>query len=389
MRFISLLLIAAMLLCGVPALAEEESPSVPGADFALDLFGPLVSRDEKNIVVSPVSAYLALLLAAQGAEGETLAQFEGLLGMSKEEMTAAYATLMKAFAEDGGAKIANSAWVDERFAIREEYLEDLGESMQAEIFRQTLSTDTGRAAINDWIEDRTEGMLPDFLSRNLPEETGMALINAVYLKAQWRLPFDEDATQALDFTLESGEKVQADFLSSHGYEYYINSDGAEGVMLFYRDSKLAFVALRPTAGTLKEFASGLTAERLKACIDSAESRMMDLKMPKFEVEYSASLGDLLRDLGLTDAFDPDAADFSAMSEADQLYISGILQKVKVIVNEQGTEAAAATMIAYAAGAMLEPPEPIELTLDTPYLYAIVDVESGVPLFIGCMDDPSL
>ena len=389
MKLISLLLILAMLLGGLPALAEEETPSVPGADFALKLFAQQARRGEKNAVLSPVSAYLALLLAAQGAEGETLSQFEALLGVTKEELAQSYAALMQAFAEDGGAKIANSAWVDERFAIREEYLDGVADDMQAEVFRQTLCTDEAREAINAWIEDRTGGMLPDFLKQNLAEETALALINAVYLKAEWVSPFDEEATHAREFGLESGEKVQADFLSSHGHKYYVNSDGAEGVMLRYRDSKLGFIALRPGEGRLQEFAASLTTERLNAYIDSAENRLMDLKMPKFEVEFSASLGEMLQDMGLTDAFDAELADFSAICEDDPICISEILQRVKVVVNEQGTEAAAATMITMASGAMMDPPKPVELTLDTPYLYAIVDLESGVPLFIGCMDDPTL
>jgi len=389
MKLISLLLILAMLLGGLPALAEEETPSVPGADFALKLFAQQATRGEKNAVLSPVSAYLALLLAAQGAEGETLAQFEAILGASGAQMADAYAALTAAFAGDGGAKIANSAWVDERFEIDQDYLDGIAGSMQAEIFRRTLCMDATRKEINGWIEDKTGGMLPDFLPANLPEETAMALINAVYLKAEWRVPFNEEATHAREFTLENGETVEADFLSSRGNRYYIDSDGAEGVMLPYRDSALGFVALRPKEGALKAFSSTLTAERLNGYIDSAENRLLELKMPKFEVEFSAPLGDLLREMGLTDAFDPDLADFSAMSEIDRLYISEVLQKVKVVVNEQGTEAAAATMITMAEGAMIEPPQPVELTLDTPFLYAIVDMESGVPLFIGCMDNPSL
>lgn len=172
----------------------------------------------------------------------------------------------------------------------------------------------------------------------------------------------------------------------------IKTNVAEGILLPYDDGKTAFVALRPTDGrSAAEFARGLTPESFNAYIDAAKPALMYFAMPKFTWEFSAELSDILSGFGLLDAFDPDKADFSSLGTCDtgNIFISKVLHKVKMEVNEKGTEAAAVTAIIMEKSMAVQDDQTETLVLDSPFVYAVVDLVSGVPLFAGIMDDPSL
>ena len=174
------------------------------------------------------------------------------------------------------------------------------------------------------------------------------------------------------------------------YESYIKTEDAEGIMLPYDDGRLAFIALKPGSGDARGYAASLTGAKLKEAIAAAKAdTFVTVNMPKFDTEYSVYLTDALKAMGMTDAFDPFLADLSGAGRGvdGPLYISYVFQRVKVDVNEEGTEAAAVTEIATAEGCALPAEEPIVLTFDKPFVYAIVDTETGVPLFAGVMENP--
>jgi serpin B len=227
----------------------------------------------------------------------------------------------------------------------------------------------------------------------MAREAVLALINTLYFKAKWLDPFDANDTYESEFIKKDGSRVSVPFLNEYRCDRdYINMDGTEGVLRPYDDGKTAFLALRATDGrSAQELAETLDADTLARYIASAKETYMTLSMPKFTLDYGMTMNSVLGAMGLKRAFDRDLAEFGIMGKSGlgNVYISQVLQKVRIAVNEKGTEAAAATIVEMTAGAAMPLEEPVVLTLDSPFVYAVVDLDTGIPLFIGCMDDPSL
>jgi serpin B len=347
-------------------------------------------------VISPVSAYLALSLAAAGAGGETLDEFSKVLGVSAESLLSYCAGLSETLMQTKGSTkitIANSAWIDEGFSVDQEYLKRISSEMKAEAYVKDLDTESTREAINDWVNGKTNGLIPALLNQNLAVQAVLALINTLYFKAEWRDTFDANDTYDQEFILKDGSRVSVPFMNEwECYRDYISTDGAEGVLRPYDDGKTAFLALRATDGrSARELAATLDADSLARYIASAKETYMTLSMPKFTLDYGMTMNGALGAMGLKNVFDLDLADFSRMGKSDlgNIYVSQVLQKVRIGVNEKGTEAAAATIVEMMAGAAMPLEKPVVLNLDSPFVYAVVDLDTGIPLFIGCMDDPSL
>lgn len=364
--------------------------------FSLKLFEQAVQSGDKNVVISPVSAYLALSLAAAGAQGETLKAFGEILGVDVNALASYCAGLTDLLMLTKGnttITCANSAWIDEGFSVDPSYLKRIESEMKAEAFIKDLDTDAARDAINAWVSGKTNGLIPSLLDQNMAKDAVLALINTLYFKAKWRDPFDANDTYEREFILKDGSRVSVPFLNEYRCDRdYIHTDGTEGILRPYDDGNTAFLALRATDGrSAQELAGALDAELLAKYIASAKETYMTLSMPKFTLDYGMTMNDALTALGLGRAFDQDLAEFGGMgkSETGNIYISKVLQKVRIEVNEKGTEAAAATIVEMMAGSAMPVKEPVELTLDSSFVYAVVDLQTGIPLFIGCMDDPSL
>ena len=367
----------------LPAASEMQ-------DFALRL---LQRTEGENPVVSPLSAWFALAMAADGADGETAEEFSALLGMDREELGHAVsllATLLARAERNGGVlRAANSAWVDGSAEIREEYLDDLTQWFNAQLFSGKLSSREALEAINAWVSEKTEGLIPQLFDEPLDPTNALVLINTLYMKAKWADPFDPNATHEQEFRTEKGV-VTVPFMGKTAYMDYLSGEGFAGVALPYSDGNLCFVALQPRGGTARELLDSLTVERFGAAWQERGNVRVSLMLPKFSLDYTMEMNAALRDMGLVSAFTP-TADFSRMgtgANGDPLYIGRVLQKVKVIVDEEGTEAAAATAIEMRAGAAMMPDQPIPLALDEPFVYVIADTASGAVLFAGVLDDPS-
>lgn len=399
MKRIIALVLAVFMLSGTMATAGAQGSdnlNKGAVSFSLKLFDKALNSGDKNVVVSPVSAYLALSLAATGADGETLDEFSRVLGVNADSLSSYCAGLSDSLMQTKGntkIAIANSAWVDEGFLIDQTYLKRVINEMRAEAFTKDLATGKTRDEINTWVNDKTNGLIPSLLDQNLSEETVLALINTLYFKAEWRNPFEANDTFEREFKRLDGSQVSVPFMNEwEKYRDYIHLEGAEGVLRQYDDGKTAFLALRATDGrSAQELLGTLDEDTLAQYIASAKETYMTFSMPKFTLDYGMTMNDALSALGLKRAFDRDLANFSCMgkSELGNIYVSQVLQKVKIGVNEKGTEAAAATIVAMMAGSAMPLEEPVVLTLDSPFVYAVVDLNTGIPLFIGCMDDPAL
>lgn len=364
-------------------------------DLGAGLMQYAVTQSDENPVLSPLSAYLCLAMLMPGANENTKAEFEKILGADWQYVSALAANIASELTGVKGntrLDIANSIWTDDDKAIiEEEWLRTVKTYFGPEVYTVDLPSDEALKAINKWVNDKTNGMIPKLHDDNYDKDTIMVLLNALYMKADWVHKFEGRDTYDREFAKADGSTVTVPFMNMfEAYESYIKTDGAEGIMLPYDDGRLAFIALKPDDGDARKYAAGFTGAKLKEALAAAKAdTFVTVNMPKFDTEYSVYLTDALKAMGMTDAFDPDLADLTGAGRGvdGPLYISYVFQKVKVDVNEEGTEAAAVTEIATAEGCALPADEPIVLTFDKPFVYAIVDTETGVPLFAGVMENP--
>ena len=350
-----------------------------------------VRRPGENTLLSPLSVTLALSMTANGAAGDTRAEFEALLGTDVDALNENAASLLADYLTLEGSTqsaIANSLWVDEMLTANDLFLERCAAFYEAGVYQADLGAERTRNAVNDWIDQVTRGMIPQMLQKPLAEDTALLLVNALYLKNTWAEEFDPNDTNTHPFTAADGTVTDTDFLSNGVWtEGYFRTETAAGVVLPYDDGRLAFVAVLPD-GELDSWLEELDGETFSHLLESAEDTLVYLRMPKFEAEWGGSLSRALKELGLESAFDPSRADFSALGSVEgglPLFVGSVDHRAKIEVNEKGTEAAAATVVAVPAGAEAEPMEPVELCLDRPFCYAVVDLERGVPLFLGTFE----
>ena len=378
------------------ALGTSAPPEADGAaDAAIGNLGAQLLRAVRepgvSTLLSPLSVALALSMTANGAAGDTLAEFEALLGADVDTVNANAASLLAEYRDLGGStvsSIADSLWLDGSLAAREPFLSRCTAFYDAGLYQADLATEQTRRAVNGWVEENTGGMIPEILTEVPAEDAALLLVNALYLKNTWADEFDPNSTREDSFYAADGTGTVTDFLSNGiRQEQYFRTEDAAGVVLPYDDGRLAFAAVLPD-GDLDAWLESLDGGTFPALIGAAEDTRLLLRLPKFEAEWGGELADALAALGLDTAFDPARADFSGLgtTESGPLFIDSVLHRAKIQVDEEGTEAAASTVVMAPAGA----PAPVdyeELILDRPFCYAIVDLERGVPLFLGTFERP--
>ena len=365
--------------------------------FALDLYKQLAGEGE-NIFYSPYSIYMALLMTYAGAAGDTASQMESTLHLpySQEEVHAVMNALnlqLKAnsIVDDKPAftlNIVNQLWGQAGYAFLPEFLNTLSQNYNAGLKTVDFAADpeAARELINLWVEAQTNEKIRDLIPEGaLNELTRLVITNAVYFKAAWLSPFDPANTKNGSFTLLDGTQVEVPMMhQSSSMRAYVSQD-VQAVELPYEGGTYSMVALMPTAGSLDTFEQSLTAESLQGILNQLERASVTLSMPKFKFDAAFALNDALEGMGMTDAFDPMKANFSRMDGTTSLYISSALHKAFVDVNEEGTEAAAATAVAI--GLTSAPGQSYTIMLDHPFLFLIRDNATGTLLFVGRMADP--
>ena len=372
------------------------------AGFGLDLLRGTRDQTGEPALVSPLSAALALSMAANGADGDTLEQFEAVLsgGAGLDVLNALCQALTADYQSLGGStecSIANSLWVDPEGMIREDFIGRCGGIFDAQVIQAQLSDPGIVPALNGWVSDHTGGMIPEIVSEPFPEEAAALLVNALYLKNTWAAEFDPNQTMERTFTHGDGAEERIDFLRHFDRSLpYLETADSVGALLPYDDGRLAFFALMPRlypdSPDFEAWLAGLDGAELGRLVRDSRDRsdfFLRLSLPKFEAEWTGELKDALTALGLELAFDDTGlADFSLLGDNPYgYYLSQVIHATKLEVNEEGTRAAAATVVEAPAGsaAPLEEPQGIELDFDRPFLYGIVDLENGVPLFLGTFE----
>ena len=360
--------------------------------FSYELFKQNMSED--NPVLSPVSAYLALGMAGTGAKGATLSEFQQVLGTDLDCIPHSLMSTLPRDREGMQISLANSAWVDDDFEAQKDYLVEIDSFYFSDVYRANLSAAETMQDMNAWIDFNTNGLIPKLLEEPLDEAARLVLFNTIYFKGQWAVEFDKNATKERDFYLADGTIKQVDMMHLYGEDLqYVNTKDAEGVVLPYKDENMVFVALMPVGDkSVREMYEAMEWSDICDILQQKKKTLCNLQLPKFEVEFEKKLNSSLQEMGLEKAFDVVQADLSGMGKSKDgynIFIDLVYQKAVVIVDEEGTEAAAVTEVVVATESCVEMKEPpVNIYFNEPFLYMIVDKEKEIPLFMGIMDNPS-
>jgi serpin B len=421
-RPILVLLVAALLVgaatgCRVvspPVAAASERPRVanPQVDaatletlvagntaFALDLYRALreggAGGAADNLFYSPLSISLALAMTYAGAAGETAEQMAATLhyDLPQADLHRAFNYLdhllksrgQGAQGKDGKGfrlNVVNAIWGQRNYHFEGKYLDTLAENYGAGIrlLDYVAEPERSRQTINKWVSDQTEARIKDLIPAGAIDAlTRLVLTNAVYFNAAWASKFEKGATKDGAFYLADGTQVTKPLMTASERLGYASGDGYQVVQLPYDRDELAMTIIVPDSGRFAEVEGAMSAEWLTGALARVADEQLLLTMPKFGFESSFSLGDLLAAMGMPVAFS-DGADFSGMTGKRDLQISEVVHKAFVAVDEEGTEAAAATGVIMRTTAM--PAEPREVRIDRPFIFMIRDLETETVLFVG-------
>lgn len=377
-----------------PSLAGVATTSLNG--FGASLYRVLAAdRPGVNLVVSPVSIAFALAMTSVGARGTTLDQMLETLEVVDpvgihRSMNASIAQLDARTRGSGDdevrLEITNSLWGQSDLRFEAAFLDVLaaeyGAGVQLIDFR--ADAEVARAAINEWVGDATAQRIPELLSEgSITDATRLALVNAIHLKAPWAVPFSRDATTDAAFTLGDGTVVQVPTMVGGGEYPYASGDGWQAVELPYAGDDLAMVVFLPEEGFLELF------ESIFLVTDATqyfESRPVSLRLPQWDTGSALSLSDMLSTMGMPTAFSDDA-DFTGITTGTSLSIGTVVHQANITVDEDGTEAAAATAVEISTTAAPDEVEPIDFVVDRPFVFVVRDRPTGAVLFLGRVADP--
>ena len=367
--------------------------------FALQLYQQL-SRQEGNLFYSPYSISVALGMTYAGARGATERQMARAMNfyLPSDELAAAFASLDQTLATRGqGARgtkgqpfrlnIANALWGQTGERFLPSYLDLLQRNYGAGVQQVNFAQpEAARGTINDWVSRETQQKITDLIAPGvLTPTTRLVLTNAIYFNAAWDHPFEKANTKPGPFTLLNGRKITADMMHGNLSAGYAAGDDWQAVDLPYQGRQLSMTLLLPAAGRFKSLERALTAAQVEVICTYLRPTELALTMPKFKYESTFSLGRTLAALGMREAFTP-RADFSGMNGRRDLFIGEVVHKALVEVDEEGTEAAAATAVVMRTTA-LPPSRRIEVVIDRPFLFVIRDAPTGVVLFVGRVVEP--
>jgi serine protease inhibitor len=376
------------------------------AAVAIDAFGFDFYKSDLtsggNTVVSPASIVLALSMAQAGAKGETASQMDTVLhsaagsgggnGINSLDqiLTGFSGTFKNANGTDQQLtlRIANAPFAQSGLQLQQPFLDTLASKYGAGLRLVDFRNDAAGACrlIDSWVSDQTEGRIPKLLD-SLDPLTRLVLVNAIYLKAPWQTPFEIAGTKNAPFTRSDGSQASVPTMSLNLPKgRYASGSGWQAVELPYAARSLVMTIVVPD--DLAAFESSLDATRFSQIAAALQPTAVDLTLPRFKIETKSDLSSALVGMGMPLAFDPTRADFSGITTQEQLYISKVVHQANVSIDENGTEATAATAVEVAAAASMAPREQVTLHVDRPFLFAVRDTGTGAILFLGRVVDPS-
>ncbi|MCD8053778.1 MAG: serpin family protein [Lachnospiraceae bacterium] len=363
----------------------DETFRQAAADFSLRLFAAGM-QEEENTLLAPTSVLTALAMATNGADGETRSQMLSVLGdaLSLEEWNEALTAWNAGLPDSDTARLsqANSIWFNSAdwLTVRQDFLDEMETLYGASLREEDFADASAVERVNAWISENTDGKIEDMIDE-LDESTAFLLINAMSFDAEWETPYTTEQIGTQTFTGADGTEKDVEMLFSEEYTY-LKTEDAVGFVKDYAGGYRFVVLLPDEEISIQDYVAQLTDEQFLEILDNAQTVSVETGMPKFETDYAAELSEILKEMGMTDAFDADLADLSLMGECSDgnLVITRVLHNTTITVDENGTEAGAATAVEVCAETALE--ETYQVVCDRPYVYAIVEAETNLPLFIG-------
>ena len=376
---------------GIPMreLSAQEQVLVDGSnDFTFALLGKLAhSASDESFFTSPLSISMAFGMALNGTDGETYEQMRGFFGhdgLSNEEINTAFRDLIDLLTRldpQVRMEIANSVWYRRGFEVLEEFLQTNAEYFDAEIADLDFADPASVDVINGWISDKTNGLIEEMIESIGPNVI-MYLINAIYFKADWTVQFDPDDTSDAPFTTATGEKTDVPLMRVREAFGYFENEEWQVVDLSYGDGAFSFTAFLPAdRHNLGEFAGALTRQEFDAITSQIGEDTVNVYLPRFEIDFDYE--DIMEDLqamGLTFPFLVGEADFSRIHPVEELFISNVMHRAVIKVDEEGSEAAAVTVIEISRESV--GPQELTIRLDRPFLFFIREKGSNTILFMG-------
>ncbi len=361
-----------------PTGAEADERFVTAVtDFSETLFRGCIDRED-NLILSPLSLTYVLTLTSNGASGDTLREFEALNGgipVGEMNEYLFWNALTLAAKRDSKTVVANSVWTDEGFPVNPQFRWIAEKYYNADAESLPFAEQSTADAINAWVSDKTDGMIPTVMDEP-PADLVMLLCNTVLFDGKWETPYPDYSLHESTFRNADGTEHEVTMMYSHESTLF-TGDGYTGFSKTYLDN-CRFIAILPDEGTdVYELAASLDWSDAMDTALRGSHQSGDCYLPKFEAEWEMGLNGVLRDMGLTKAFTSEA-ELNGLRDGggDGLYISSVRQKAKITVNETGTKAAAYSEVA------VDECEHPSVRLDRPFLYAIADEETGIPLFLG-------
>ena len=367
--------------------------------FAFNLYQQLTKINSGNMFYSPYSISTALGMTYAGANGDTAKQMANALDftLSQSQLHPAFNDLALQLASRGqGASgingksfslnIANVLWAQQSYHFQPAFLNTLAQNYGAgvNLLDFVNSPEPSRMTINNWVSNQTNNKINNLIpSGAITPQTRLVLTNAIYFDAAWQNPFSADKTQNGTFNLLDGSTVSVPMMNNEASYSYSKGSGYQAIELPYSGNQVAMDIIMPDAGKFTSFESGMTADTVSGIISNLTVSSLSFTMPKFNFDSSFSLKDALTALGMPIAFS-DQADFSGMTGNKDLNISDVVHKAYVAVDEQGTEAAAATGVVMSATAMMQN----SLTINQPFIFVIRDIQTGSILFVGRVLNPT-
>jgi serpin B len=373
--------------------ADQQKLASANIGFAFNLLKQ-IAKDQpgKNIFISPYSASTVLQMACNGAGGQTKTEMEqvlGTTGMAAEALNAANKECDRAINSQGTNVVltaANAIWYRKGTPVKPAFI-----SCNQLFFGATvdaLDFDDPRSVgiMNTWASEKTHGRIDHIADGLINQPTELVLANAVYFKGKWVVPFDVESTKDRVFHLRAGRQKEVPMMEQTRKFTYRRGSGYQAVRLPYQGWDLGMYVFLPDAGSSPEKLIGImngdTWQRVTQ--PGFSEREGTVVLPRFKVEYGVELKEPLKALGMSAAFG--GADFSGISDR-RLFISAVRQRAFIEVNEEGTEAAAVTMVPITSGIVTEPPKPFQMIVDRPFLFLIEDQQTRTILFMGVVNDP--
>ena len=376
------------------ALTQNETQIVEsGKTFGLKLFKKIVEEQpDSNIFISPLSVSMALGMTLNGADGGTYEAMRQTLefnNLTNQEINESYQSLIELFINLDQKvlfEIANSIWYRNSFQVEQPFLDTNQAYFDAEISALDFNDPASVNIINNWVSDNTHEKIKKIIDNIYPASV-MFLINAIYFRGSWSYEFDADATQIKPFHKKDGSLINCKMMQTRNAFDYYEDDEVQIVDLPYGAGDFSMTILLPKQQVeLNSFIGNLEENRWQNYLTAMQSDSGNLKLPKFKVEYKLKMNDVLSAMGMAVAFSPEQADFTRINKQGGLFISKVLHKTFVQVDEEGTEAAAATVVEI-KNTSVEPQQGFTMVVNRPFIYVIRERNSQSILFIGKMEAP--